>query len=222
MSDERDIRGRPRRTRRDSLRAWVVVYFKGVFMGAADAVPGVSGGTIALITGIYERLITAITSLDPTALRYLPRVHRRTERAEFRAALIEMDIPFLFALGAGVVTALITVSRVMYYAFETYPGLVAALFFGLIAASAIVLYEHVSLDSPRRVAVALFGFVLAFALSGPEVSGSLPNSPVFVFVAWLRSVTCLPLRSVATRASKVPTCTSPSAASSWSAPLPGR
>ncbi|PSQ50565.1 DUF368 domain-containing protein, partial [Halobacteriales archaeon SW_12_67_38] len=41
---------------RESMRSWVVVYLKGMFMGAADAVPGVSGGTIALITGIYERL----------------------------------------------------------------------------------------------------------------------------------------------------------------------
>ncbi|WP_435076617.1 DUF368 domain-containing protein [Halococcus sp. AFM35] len=166
-----------------AVREWLTVYLKGVFMGAADAVPGVSGGTIALITGIYERLIGAITSLDPRALRYLPRLHRRTERAEFRAALVEMDIPFLLALGTGIVTALVTVARIMDYAFETYPGLVAALFFGLIAASAVVLYEHVSLDSPRRVAVAVFGFAFAFALSGPEVSNSMPNSPVFVFVA---------------------------------------
>ena len=166
-----------------AAREWLSIYLKGVFMGAADAVPGVSGGTIALITGIYERLIQAITSLDPRALRYLPRLHRRSERAEFRAALVEMDIPFLLALGAGILTALVTVARVMDYAFETYPGLVAALFFGLIAASAVVLYEHVSLDSPRRIAVAVFGFVFAFLLSGPEVSGSMPNSPVFVFVA---------------------------------------
>ena len=166
-----------------AVREWLTVYLKGVFMGAADAVPGVSGGTIALITGIYERFIGAITSLDPRALRYLPRLHRRTERAEFRAALVEMDIPFLVALGTGIVTALVTVARIMDYAFETYPGLVAALFFGLIAASAVVLYEHVSLDSPRRVAVAVFGFAFAFALSGPEVSNSMPNSPVFVFVA---------------------------------------
>ncbi|EMA50081.1 MULTISPECIES: DUF368 domain-containing protein [Halococcus] len=168
---------------RESMREWFIVYLKGMFMGAADAVPGVSGGTIALITGIYERLIAAITALDPGVLRYLPRVHRRTERAELRAALVAMDVPFLLALGAGIATALVTVAQVMTYAFETYPGLVAALFFGLIAASAIVLYDHVSLDTPRRVAVAVFGFVLAFALSGPEVSNSMPNSPLFVLVA---------------------------------------
>lgn len=164
-------------------RELLTVYLKGIFMGAADAVPGVSGGTIALITGIYERLIQAITSLDPRALRHLPRLHRRRGRAEFRAALVAMDIPFLLALGLGIVTAIVTVARLMTVAFEEYPGLVAALFFGLIAASAVVLWDHVALDSPRRIAVAVFGFVLAFALSGPDVSNSMPNSPVFVFVA---------------------------------------
>ncbi|EMA37970.1 DUF368 domain-containing protein [Halococcus hamelinensis] len=170
-------------SRRRSVRALVVVYLKGIFMGAADAVPGVSGGTIALITGIYERLIAAITALDPRALRYLPRLHRRTGRAAFRDALVEMDIPFLMALGLGIATALVTVARLMAYAFETYPAYVAALFFGLIAASAVVLYEYVSLDTPRRVAVAVFGFVLAFVVSGPEVGSSFSNSPTIVFFA---------------------------------------
>ena len=168
---------------RDSVHGLAVVYLKGMFMGAADAVPGVSGGTIALITGIYERLIAAITALDPRALRYLPRLHRRSERAELRDELVRMDIPFLMALGLGIATALVTVARLMTYAFETYPAYVAALFFGLIAASAVVLYEHVSLDTPGRIAVALFGFVLAFVVSGPEVGSALPNSPFVVFFA---------------------------------------
>lgn len=165
-----------------AAREWLTVYVKGIFMGAADAVPGVSGGTIALITGIYERLIGAITSLDPRALRYLPRLHRRTERAEFRATLAEMDIPFLLALGTGIVTAIVSVARLVDIAREVYPGPLFAFFFGLIAASAIILYDQVSLDTPRRVMVAVFGFAFAFALSG-GVSNAAPNSPLVVFVA---------------------------------------
>jgi putative membrane protein len=165
-----------------AAREWLTVYVKGIFMGAADAVPGVSGGTIALITGIYERLIGAITSLDPRALRYLPRLHRRTERAEFRAALVGMDIPFLLALGGGIITAIVSVARLVHIAQRAYPGPLFAFFFGLIAASAIVLYDQVSLDTPRRVMVAVFGFVFAFVLSG-GVSNAAPNSPLVVFVA---------------------------------------
>ncbi|WP_049903098.1 DUF368 domain-containing protein [Halococcus agarilyticus] len=167
---------------RESVREWVVVYLKGVFMGAADAVPGVSGGTIALITGIYERLIAAITALDPSALRYLPRIHRRTERAELRAVLVEMDVPFLFALGTGIATAIVSVAHVVDIARKTYPGPTFAFFFGLIAASAIVLYGHVKIDTPRRLAVAISGFVIAFVISGASASGGLPNSPLFVLI----------------------------------------
>ena len=163
-------------------RELLTVYLKGIFMGAADAVPGVSGGTIALITGIYERLIQAITSLDPRALRYLPRLHRRRDRAEFRAALAAMDIPFLLALGLGIVTAIVSVARLVHIAERAYPGPLFAFFFGLIAASAIVLADHVSLDTSRRIAVAVVGFVFAFIVSG-EVSNAAPNSPLFVFVA---------------------------------------
>ena len=152
-------------------------------MGAADAVPGVSGGTIALITGIYERLITAITSLDPTALRYLLRVHRRSGRADLRAALVGMDVPFLFVLGAGIVTAIVSVAHLVDVARKTYPGPTFAFFFGLIAASAIVLYRHVDVGTPRRLAVAVAGFVIAFVISGASASGGLPNSPLFVLVA---------------------------------------
>ncbi|WP_256687175.1 DUF368 domain-containing protein [Halococcus qingdaonensis] len=163
-------------------RELLTVYLKGIFMGAADAVPGVSGGTIALITGIYERLIQAITSLDPRALRYLPRLHRRRGRAEFRAALVAMDIPFLLALGLGIATAIVSVARLVHIAEQAYPGPLFAFFFGLIAASAIVLADHVSLDTTRRIVVAVVGFVFAFLVSG-EVSNAAPNSPLFVFVA---------------------------------------
>ena len=170
-------------SRRSSMRALVGVYLKGIFMGAADAVPGVSGGTIALITGIYERLIAAITALDPRALRYLPRLHRRTGRAAFRDALVEMDIPFLMALGLGIATALVTVSRLVHVTLEVYPGLTFAFFFGLIAASAVVLYRHVNVDTPGRLGVAIAGFVIAFVISGASARGGLPDSPIFVFIA---------------------------------------
>lgn len=170
--------------RGQSVRELVVVYFKGIFMGAADAVPGVSGGTIALITGIYERLITAITALDPGVLKYVLGLHRRSHRKAFKNALVEMDIPFLIALGVGIATAIVGVSRFVHVALENYPALTYAFFFGLIGASAIVLYQHVKIDTPRRIAVAIAGFVIAFVISGASASGGgLPNSPVFVFVA---------------------------------------
>lgn len=149
-----------------AARALAVVYLKGVAMGAADAVPGVSGGTIALITGIYERLIGAVTAVDVGRVRMVLEFpipgHRRDALDAFR----RFDGPFLVVLLAGILTAVVTVTRVIEVALESQPVVTFGFFFGLIAASALVLYDQVSLDTPGRVGAALTGFVLAFVTSG--------------------------------------------------------
>ena len=82
-------------------RGWLAVYLKGACMGAADTVPGVSGGTIAVILGVYERLIAALTSVDPRAVGHLASVHTPEGRAAIAEDLLRMDAPFLSVLGAG-------------------------------------------------------------------------------------------------------------------------
>jgi putative membrane protein len=166
----------------DSPREYAGIYLRGVAMGAADAVPGVSGGTIALVTGIYERLVTAITDLDPGLLALVPRLHTAAGRDELRRELAAMDLGFLLALGLGVVTALVTVSRVLEVALEEYTALTFAFFFGLILASAVVLYGEVSLDTPRRGAAAVVGFLAGFVLTG-ELTAVLPTTPVVAILA---------------------------------------
>ncbi|MEF8856605.1 MAG: DUF368 domain-containing protein, partial [Haloplanus sp.] len=88
-----------------ALRSLSVVYLKGVCMGAADAVPGVSGGTIALITGIYERLIGAITAITPERVWTVLAAPIPGRRGDAREAFVAVDGPFLAALGAGILTA---------------------------------------------------------------------------------------------------------------------
>jgi putative membrane protein len=176
-------------------REYLAVYLKGAAMGTADAVPGVSGGTIALIAGIYERLIAAITDFDGDLLRSLLGVHTAEGRAEFAGRVRALDLAFLVALGLGVATALITVSRVLEVALEEYTALTFAFFFGLIAASAVVLYGEVSVDTPRRVAAAVFGFVFAFVLTG-EVTAVLPNTPLVVFLAGVVAISAMILPGI--------------------------
>ncbi|PSP46173.1 DUF368 domain-containing protein, partial [Halobacteriales archaeon QH_6_66_25] len=120
----------------------MVIYLKGLAMGLADSVPGVSGGTIALITGIYERLIRAITRLDPAVLEVVPRLSTRAGCQELLERLREMDTLFLIVLGTGMFTAIISVSRVAEIALESFRAPTFAFFFGLIAASAVALYER--------------------------------------------------------------------------------
>lgn len=168
---------------RTGARDLLVTYLKGLAMGAADTVPGVSGGTIALIVGIYERLIRAVTALDPRPLWYLRRLHVPERRAQFLAALRRMDLPFLLALGTGMVTAIVVLSRILSVALSTYAGPTFAFFFGLIGASAVTLFERGWLDTPGRVGAGVVGLVLGVLVASPGVQGSLPNALPVVFVA---------------------------------------
>jgi len=126
-------------------------------MGSADAVPGVSGGTIALIVGIYERLIAAVTAVDPARIRRLLAGARPANIPDARAAFHEIDGAFLFVLLAGIGTAVVAVLSGVDYLLETRPVATYGFFFGLIAASAAVLFGGVSLDTSRRKAAAIAG-----------------------------------------------------------------
>jgi len=172
----------------DGWSQWLVVYAKGLAMGAADAVPGISGGTLALITGIYERLIRALTALDPTVLLSVPRLHREPTRREFFDRLVEMDVPFLLALGLGVATSLIAIARVVQAALGAVPGLTYAFFFGLIGASAVVLADPDWLRDPRALAAAVAGFVFAFVIAGVSSGSGLSTSLPFIFVAGMIAI----------------------------------
>lgn len=166
-----------------SGRSWLGIFLKGVFMGAADTVPGISGGTIALITGIYERLVTAIAALDPRVVWRLPKLRQPAERAAFFRRLDDMDLAFLLVLGLGIVSAIVTVSRVLELALHVYRGPTNAFFFGLIAASAVLLYDEVNLGTSRRVIAAVGGVAAAFWLTGATAGGEIPHSAPILFVA---------------------------------------
>jgi putative membrane protein len=179
-----------------TVRDLIVVYLKGAAMGAADTVPGVSGGTIALITGIYERFIRALTGLDPHLLAYLPRLHRREGRRDFWRTLRRRDVFFLVALGLGVVTSVVVLSRVVHAALGAARPQTFAFFFGLIGASAVVLYEHLSVGTVGQVAAAVLGFAVAFVVSGASSSGFLGQSLPVVFVAGAVGITAMVLPGI--------------------------
>ncbi|ELZ19134.1 hypothetical protein C477_09029 [Haloterrigena salina JCM 13891] len=164
------------------MRDFLAVYCKGFSMGAADVVPGVSGGTIALIVGIYDRLIRAITAIDPRAFRPALRPHDPEARAQLRTELERMEIPFLLSLGLGVGTAIVLLSSLMHEAATTYPVATYGFFFGLIAASAVVLYGEIDRWTVGRVAISVGAIALAFAVSG-TTAGDVPHGLPIVLVA---------------------------------------
>ena len=177
------------------VRAWFAVYLKGLAMGTADAVPGVSGGTIALIVGIYERLIGALTAIDPARIRRVLAGVRPARIPDARAAFLEADGPFLLVLGSGIATAVVVVLSAVDVLLSTVPVSTFGFFFGLIAASAVVLYGSVDLSTRGRKAAALAGFLAAFLTSGYAATG-LGNALPVVFVAGAIAVSAMILPGI--------------------------
>jgi len=131
-------------------------------MGTADAVPGVSGGTVALILGIYERLVTAISRFDTTLLG----------RRQWAQAAAHVDLRFLATLFCGIMIGLGGLATVMRYLLENQRGPTLAVFFGLILASSLLVARSIGRWRPPLAAWALAGAVFAFWLVGqPFMSG---------------------------------------------------
>jgi|TARA_B110000902_G_scaffold266696_1_gene355602 putative membrane protein len=133
------------------------IFLRGMAMGAADVVPGVSGGTIALITGIYDRLINAISSADVELLGYLRNV-------ELAKAWQHVDGTFLSILMAGIVTSIAMLASLIVSALATYPLLIWSFFFGLIFASAIFLMRQIKPWGIENLILLLIGIAIAVAV----------------------------------------------------------
>ena len=136
----------------------LTTFLKGFAMGAANVVPGVSGGTIAFITGIYERLIEALKCFDVEAVKL---------GASFKIPELwaKIDGRFLTSLALGVVMAFATLARVLKYGLEEHPTLVLSLFFGLIAASIPSVGKMIRHWTPGVVAVFLLGLAIAVSMA---------------------------------------------------------
>lgn len=147
----------------------------GFLMGAADLVPGVSGGTIAFVSGIYDRLINGIKSFDLTTLRLLLR-------GRFRELWARIPVPFFIALGLGLMTAILSLSHVLAGLFKTHPVQLWSFFFGLVLGSILLLVQE---TWRWRVADGIAFAVAAVAtywLVGMQAFHT-PASPFFLFLA---------------------------------------
>ena len=181
------------------IREWARTFAIGICMGSADAVPGVSGGTIALIAGIYGRLIAMINDITPdrilTLLRSLTPLDGGFDVRRALGIFEEVDGWFGLALVAGVGTAVVLVTRAVHILNESYPTLLFGFFFGLIAASAVVLLRELTVDSAFQVAAGVVGFITAFLLSGP-VTFLDGGGPIVVFVAGAVAVSAMVLPGI--------------------------
>ncbi|MDG2427449.1 MAG: DUF368 domain-containing protein [Acidimicrobiales bacterium] len=149
-----------------SLRKTLGLVVRGAVMGAADLVPGVSGGTVALLTGIYNRLIVNIDNAAGV-IRHLIRGDLRGTVRQFTRIDWEFFIPLLI----GLLTAVLLLASVIEDALVEYPEPMAGLFLGLVGASAIVVQQDVTWTTGRVAIAGVIGIALFLALGwqGPPV-----------------------------------------------------
>ena len=110
------------------MKKYISLFFKGMGMGAANVIPGVSGGTIALITGIFEKLIASIKAFDLTAIKLF-------FTGKFKQFAQHVNLDFLIAVFLGVAVSIFSVARLFAFLFDNYPVYIWSFFFGLILAS---------------------------------------------------------------------------------------
>lgn len=136
----------------------------GVVMGLAEVVPGVSGGTIAFVSGIYERLINSIKSVDKTALQYL-------FQGKFRAFSSKIDLPFLLLVFSGMFVGLVTGVFGISYLLEHHPVPIWSFFFGLILASSIYLGLKIESWNVKIMVALILGAAGAYFITIQSPSG---------------------------------------------------
>ena len=150
------------------------IFLRGIAMGSADVVPGVSGGTVAFITGIYERLIQSLSAFDLEALRAIAK-------GQWAQAWRHVDGSFLLCLLAGVACAILTLARGISFLLDTQPVLIHAVFFGLIAGSAWVITRQIADKNVKTLLSFAVGIavMLLLAAARPE---QLPLEPQWLFL----------------------------------------
>ncbi len=148
-------------------------------MGAADIVPGVSGGTIAFITGIYEELLRSIKSVLPAFLRLI-------KRRDMRAFWRDVNGAFLLTLFAGILTSVVLFAKLITYLLAEHPIPVWSFFFGLIVASVFIVARQVDVWRARQIAFLILGIVSAWLLTSStpsHLSPTLGNAFLSGFIA---------------------------------------
>lgn len=140
------------------MKKYLILIIKGMGMGAADVVPGVSGGTIAFITGIYEELINSIKSINFKSLKLL----FSGKLAEFWKAI---NANFLIAILMGIGISVFSLAKLLKFILETYPELIWSFFFGLIVASAIYVAKQIKVWNVSAIISLILGVVVAWVIT---------------------------------------------------------
>jgi putative membrane protein len=159
-----------------NLIHYLVITLKGMAMGAADVVPGVSGGTIAFISGIYEELLTSISSIKFSSIKLL-------KDKGFKVFWETINGNFLAALLVGIFISILSLAKLISWLLENEPILVWSFFFGLVLASILFIGKQITKWSILAVLFFLVGASIAYYITTLQPLISENSSPLFLFLA---------------------------------------
>lgn len=171
-----------------AVRKRLTVALKGIMMGAADVVPGVSGGTIAFITGIYEELIKTIDGIDLGMFKDFFEIG-------FSATFKKYNLGFLLALAAGILVSVVSLSKIITLLLKTEPVLLWAFFFGLVLASVLYIGKQINKWDWMVIAAIIVGTAVSYYITIAEPLGS-PDSWWYVIFSGFIAIIAMILPGV--------------------------
>ena len=163
------------------MNQYIANFLKGIGVGSANVIPGVSGGTIALITGIFERLINALKSFNLTAIKLF-------FTGKFKEFAKHTDLWFLASVGCGVVVAILSIARLFEFLFDKYPIYLWSFFFGMILVS--IYYVGITIEKFNWKVVLSFLIGTAIALLIAFGTPANENSNIFYLMICGAVATC--------------------------------
>ena len=172
----------------DNWRERLMLFFKGMAMGGADVVPGVSGGTIAFITGIYDELITSLKAFDIKALQLL-------RHGELLPLWKKVNGNFLAVLFSGILISIVSLAKFIIFALENYPIQIWSFFFGLIVISAILVLREVRRWNWLVPVVVFLGIIVAYLITSMAPK-STPDNLFFVFASGMVAICAMILPGI--------------------------
>lgn len=165
------------------------IYLKGFAMGIADIIPGVSGGTIAFITGIYDDLIKSVSSIDHNLVKLLLKFN-------IKDIFDRLNILFLAPLAFGILSAIISTSKLVHYLLHHHAEATWSLFFGLIGASIYVIGKQVQDKFHwKNILGFFFGGVIGYTLVS-LIPVATPNAHWFIFLCGMVAITAMILPGI--------------------------
>lgn len=158
-----------------SLKYYAMCLLKGICMGSADVIPGVSGGTMALILGIYEKLVSSLRSFDTRFLKLIINF-------KIKDAIEYTNLLFLASVGAGILIAVFSLARAIGWMLQNVPVLIWSFFFGLVLASALTIGGDLPIKRPGILLSMLIGGLIGYFLLGITPMNT-PDTRLYLFLS---------------------------------------